>query len=324
MNDKADYYKKMVNQQYAGSKAAKMLTQVNAAKKGEKNPEATKRYETVYNLFIEGKFDEALAEKKKADSLYGNSYWSPQLLYIEAVYHIKQKNDSAAIEVLKNITTLYPKSPLKVKAERMIDVLGRRKEIEDYLTNLQVTRLSDSAIVVNDRKPMVRNDSNLITSPKLYDSVKTNAKPTDNINKTDTAAVKAAPLVSGPYSFNAAAPHNVIMLLEKVDVTYINESKNALARYASDNFRPAQLTVTKDTVNKDFTLLVFSSFANADEALLFLNKIKKAAPEEISWLPANKYSFMLIDDENLQRMKNTKDIAGYKNLLNRLYPGIIK
>ncbi len=325
MNEKAEQYKKMVKQNFAGGKADKMLNQVDAAKTGTKNPEATKRYEGIYNLFIEGRFDSALVEKQKADSLYGSSFWTPQLLYIEAVYQVKQKNDSAAIGVLNNIVTLYPKSPLKPKAQRMIDVLGRRKEIEEYLTNLQVTRApDDSVLVVIPRLAMVRNDSNLIVSPKLYDSAIAASKPT--IIKADTSVKIQAPaqLVSGPYTFNPSAPHYVIMVLDKVDVTYINETKNAMGRYAVDNFRGAGITVAKDTITKEKALLLFSPFENAVQALAFLLKAQKAAPEELSWLPANKYSFLIIDEENLLRLKNSKDMAGYKTLLNKQYPGVIK
>jgi tetratricopeptide (TPR) repeat protein len=324
MKEKAEQYKKMVKQNFTGGKADKMLQQLEAAKTGIKNPEATKRYEGIYNLFIEGRFDDAIAEKKKADSLYGNSFWTPQLLYIEAVYHVKQKDDSTAVTVLNNIVTLYPKSPLKAKAERMIDVLGRRKEIEEYLTNLQVTRApDDSVLVVMLPKAMIRNDSNLIVSPKLYD---TSAVKKNPIIKTDSLPKMpvAAPLVSGPYTLNLSAPQYVVMVLDKVDMTYINESKNALSRYATDNFRGAGITVVKDTVNKEKAILVFSPFANAEQALPFLIKIQKAAPEEISWLPPGKYSFIMIDEENLLRMKNTKDITGFKNLLSKQYPGIIK
>ena len=322
--EKAAYYKNLLEQKFANSKAAKLLSNPLEAKPNQKNPAVTKQYENIYNLFIEGKFDEAIAEKQKADNLYGNNYWSPQLLYIEAVYDVKQKNDTAAIRVLNNIVSLYPKSPLKQKAERMIDVLGRRKEIEDYLTNLEVTRANeDEVVVVDNRVPMVRNDSNLIISPKLFDSSKAVTKVTDSFAAKADSSVKTA-LVSGPYTFNAAAPHNVIMWLDKVDVTYVNESKNAFVRYVSDNFRSSGLTVNKDVIDKDYSLLVFTSFSNADEALLFFTKIKKAAPEEISWLPANKYAFYIIDNDNLERLKNTKDLAGYKNLLNKQYPGIFK
>jgi hypothetical protein len=117
------------------------------------------------------------------------------------------------------------------------------------------------------------------------------------------------------------APHKVAMLLDKVDGTYINECKNALTRYAAEYFRSAELVVSKEPIDKDFTLVVFSSFANATEAMQFLYKIKKAAPDEVSWLPANKYSFILIDSDNLERMKTTKDILGYKKLLSKQYPG---
>ena len=114
------------------------------------------------------------------------------------------------------------------------------------------------------------------------------------------------------------------MLLDKVDATYVNESKNALGRYAGEYFRSAGLKVTRDAIDKDFSYISFESFATAEEAMQFLYKVKKAAPDELSWLPANKYSFLLIDSENLQRLKTTKDITGYKALLNKQYPGQFK
>lgn len=324
MNGEAEKYKKMVKQNFAGSNADKMLKHIDDAKTGAKNPEATRRYEEVYNLFIEGRFEEALAQKKNADSLYGKSFWTPQLLYIEAVYHVKQKNDSMAIMVLGDIVTLYTKSPLRAKAQRMIEVLQRRKEIEEYLTNLQVTRApDDSVLVVQERLAMVRNDSNLIKSPKMYDSAVAAKVPVIK-KETDVKMPATAPLVAGSYNFNPDAPQMVAMLFDKVDITYINESKNAMGRFAADNFRGAGITVVKDTLEKDKALLLFAPFENGLKALEFLIKAQKAAPEEISWLPANKYSFIIINEENLQRMKNNKDIAGYKGLLNKQYPGVIK
>jgi len=47
--------------------------------------EATEMIKSVGQLFKEGKFDEAKAAKATADSLYGNSHWTPQLLYIESI-----------------------------------------------------------------------------------------------------------------------------------------------------------------------------------------------------------------------------------------------
>ncbi len=317
---KAAYYKNLVTAKFAGSAANKLLTNPLGANLGLKNKEGTLRYESIYNLFIEGKFEEALLEKKKADSLYGNNYWSPQLLYIEAVYFVKQHQDSIAIEKLDNIISLYPKSPLGQKAERMIDVLKRRAAIETYLTNLEITRAKEDDVVVVPKEKLVRNDTNLIISPKHFDSSKA-VIPPPIITGKDSVKKAVPVLVNGPYTFKPAAPQNVIMVLDKVDGTYINESKNAFALFVAENLRGQAIAVTKTAVDKDISLLVFSTFENADAALLFLNKVKKAAPDEVSWLPASKYSFLIISDDNLQLLQLNKNLKEYKDLLNKQYPG---
>ena len=112
--------------------------------KGVKEEDAaTKEYEKIYDLFIEGKFEEAKAAKAAADSTYGNSYWTPQLLYIESIYFVSKHEDSNAITTLTSLSSQFSTSPLAQKANTMIDVLHRRKEIEKYLTDLQITRLAD-------------------------------------------------------------------------------------------------------------------------------------------------------------------------------------
>lgn len=122
---------------------------------GIRNREATAEYEAIYDLFIEGRFAEAVARKATADKKYGTHYWTPQLLYIEAVYHIRQREDSTAKVVLNNIIRLHSTSPLKEKSERLLDVLSRRAAIEDYLTRLKVDRgAEDQIVAIEEPEPM--------------------------------------------------------------------------------------------------------------------------------------------------------------------------
>ena len=88
---KADYYKNLLNGNFANSKSAQKLNNPSALNPQTKNPEVTKMYDEIYNLFIEGDFEKAIAEKKKADSLYGINYWTPQLSYIEALKQCKKQ-----------------------------------------------------------------------------------------------------------------------------------------------------------------------------------------------------------------------------------------
>jgi outer membrane protein assembly factor BamD (BamD/ComL family) len=309
---KADYYKNLITTKYAGSKAANILVNPAATQPERNNPQVTKRYEGIYDMFIEGKFNEAMDAKRSADSLYGKNYWTPQLLYIEAVHHIKDKNDSSAITVLKNIISLYPTSPLKEKAQTMIGVLNRRAEIESYLTNLQVTRMEEDRIIVGNED----NKAIAVTKPEVKPAV----KPMEVTNKPsilkDSVIRTAPPASAGGFVMESDKPHYVIMVLDKVDGVYIGEARNAFLRYNREKFYNQPITIAKDALNADKALLVFSVFEDADAALLYYDKIKKAAPSEISWLQPAKYSFLIITEKNLQLLKTNKDINTYKTLLN--------
>ncbi|MBK6381541.1 MAG: hypothetical protein IPF72_18515 [Chitinophagaceae bacterium] len=301
LTDKAAYYKDLLNGNYANTVAGKKLNNPAALNPKTKNPEATKLYEDIYNLFIEGDFEKAMVEKKKADSLYGVNYWTPQLLYIEALHHVKNRDDSTAIKGLQLIISNNPTSPLKEKAETMIDVLKRRAEIEKYLTNLEVTR----------------SEENQLKAPETPKPVN---KPVAPVVIKDTVAKVAPPLTSGPFVMAVNAPHHVLMVLNKVDQVYITEARNALIRYNRENFYGQTINISKDALDADNNLLVITSFADAAAAMVYYNKIKKDAASEISWLPASKYSFLIITEANLQLLKTNKNIAGYKALLNTQFP----
>jgi tetratricopeptide (TPR) repeat protein len=298
--DKAAYYKDLLNRNYANTISGQKLNNPSALDPKAKNPEATKLYEDIYNLFIEGNFEKALAEKKMADSLYGVNYWTPQLLYIEALQNVKNRNDSAAIQGLQLIISNNPTSPLKEKAETMIDVLKRRAEIEKYLTALEITRATENQLAT----PVNPQPVKPVTPPVIK----------------DTVAKAAPPLTSGPFVMAVDAPHHVIMVLNKVDQVYITEARNAFIRYNRENYYGQPININKEPLDADNNLLVITSFPNAAAAMVYYNKIKKDAPSEISWLPANKYSFLIITDQNLQLLKTNKNLTGYKALLNTQFP----
>jgi len=316
----ASFYKNLLLKKFPDSRSSKIAIDPQALNPDRKDPVVTKHYEDIYNLFIEGNFDEALAEKKKADSLYGTNYWSPQLLYIESIYDIKQLcDDSVAKVALKNLVKLYPTSPMKPRAERMIDVLNRRSQIENYLTKLQVTRYKpDTIITIADDTPAIQRPT--IVRHILVDSNNKIMVVKPAINDTGKKIMpRMTPIVSGVYTFDSTIQHEVIMVLDKVDPTFVNEAKNAVDRYNSENFYIQKLKTTKQPFDSIKSIIIIDSFPNANAAIQYYYKLKKAAPDEISWLPVQKYYFFIISDANLQLLKTNKDIPAYKKLLNTVY-----
>jgi hypothetical protein len=242
------------------------------------------------------------------------------LLYIESIYYLKEVcSDSLTKVTLRNIIKLYPSSPITPKAERMIAVLNKRASIEAYLTNLKVTRAKEDEIVKIDDEPV--KPTVVAIHSNGMDSVKKIASPVKPV-VADTAKKTILPpqsIVNGSYTFDSTVSHNVVMLLDKVDPTFVNEAKNAVDRYNGENFGSKKITVTKIALNSTQSILVCSSFANANAALQYYASLKKAAPDEISWLPAAKYSFFIISDANLQVLQVKKDVVAYKQLLNSFY-----
>jgi len=349
---------------------------------------ATHQYEKIYLSYIEGRFDEAESQKRVADSLYGDKYWTPQLLYIESVYLIRARQDPQAKSILSTIQAKWPRTPMAAKAANLLDVLNRRKEIEDYLTRLQVTRAKDEdSIVVDNTKPtpapdnrprLVRNDSNLLVKNKpaagkpgagidkvkadsaamnkismdssrmsqlhqLQDSLQAAAvkarndstqaaairRKTDSVNavmarikdSTDRLAANLRALNSA-FSLTADKPHSVLIVLNKVDPVYVNETKNAFSRYNTEEYYGQQLTTGSSDLTDSIKMVVIGNFGNADDALQYLQKAKALAPRQIvPWLPAGKYSFLIISGPNLDLLLNNKDLPAYRKFLSAAYPG---
>ncbi|NCU05916.1 MAG: tetratricopeptide repeat protein [Chitinophagaceae bacterium] len=345
--EKAAFFKNELNKKYPNGD---MVQKINAAT----NPVAVSKdaktiaYENIYDLFISGKFDEAQQQKKLADSIYGPSYWTPQLLYIESLYHIKQKNDSAAIVTLTNLERNFPGTPMAEKAAVMKDVVSRRTQIEDYLANTNIVRQTEDSVVMpfdegpkvnkivqdiknpptNNVKPVNQPSQNSanITRP-VAPIEKTETEKTDRtsagkitVGKTpgmDTSTIK--PLKEGKvemvYVYNATDPYTVLMYFDEVDPVYLTEAKTAYQRYNSSSFGGQNIPLKIYEGDKDNTWMEMGQFADITTALGYMEEWKKNARQIVPWLPELKYNFVIISDRNLEMLKTRKNMEEYKTFL---------
>lgn len=315
---KAAYYKDLLNNTFPNSIANKKLTDPESLNPDKKDPAVEQQYVHIYNLFIEGDFDEALALKQKADSMYGTNYWTPQLLYIEAVHYIQKRNDSTAIKVLNRISVMYPNTPMQKKAIQLIDVLKRRPEIEGYLSALEIERKEDAPrVYIEDETAPPATDKT--PGEKKPEEVKTPEPKVEAPEKTPEVTDPSEGATDGTFVISGEKEHYVLMVLNKVDGIFQNEARNAFSRYNRQLFYSYNLKIDKEQLDEEKVLLITTSFKDAETALNYFEKIKKAAPAEVSWLPAAKYYFLIIDADNLQLLRSNKNIDAYRALLNTVY-----
>jgi len=366
-----------LNEKFEGSPYEKQVNMVATGQVPDDPAIAmNQKYHEIYNLFIEGDFSNAVDEKAKADSIYGNHYWTPQLLYIESIYYIRQRNDSRARQVLSQIVNRFPEHAMKEKAETMINVLGRRREIENYLTNLEITIPDEEEITVYQPKdvksipddpkdavaknlrptiieekqpekpeiqaPRERGELPLakITQPVIEprdtmqreepepvevekDSItlgntdkpviKDSSAPAPIEKPADSVTASEGRIISGSFVYERKAPHHVVMVLEKVDQVYISESRNAFNLYNRARVSALRIEIENLRYSDSLNFIIMKGFSNADEALKYTQNVEEEASVTIvPWLPSEKYYFIVISEENLQKLIETGNIPGYQ------------
>jgi outer membrane protein assembly factor BamD (BamD/ComL family) len=320
LQSKADSAKNALNTTFGDGDYTNKLRAGNNNDGKQKDAAVTKKYENIYSLFVEGKFEEAKREKAKADAQYSNNYWTPQLLYIEAVYYIKQRSDDTAINKLQSLTSMFPKSPLVEKARTMIDVLKRRTEIETYLTNLKIERAEEDEVGKGvDLVAPTTTGKNI--DAKTNDIVKQPAKELKPIDK----AIETKPAVAiakDKFSFIATDTQYVMVVLDKVDRVFISEAKSAYAQYNRQRLYNQVINISTTALNDQYTVLLLGPFADASKAMEYIDRVRPVTATQIlNWLSADKYTYSIISNSNFEVLRTNKEVTNYQQLLKQALPG---
>jgi tetratricopeptide (TPR) repeat protein len=227
-------------------------SKANAAKEETANREATRQYQQVYDLYLEGSFAKAAALKKATDSVYGNSYWTPQLMYIETVYYLQEKMDSLAMGNLNAILQKFPGHAIEPRVKLIKEILPKRKEIEDYLTKLQVTRAKDDSLDVPARTPVApappivaapdENDENLPGSQRQRlkkSNLELSNKPAPKSGNSLTATLPKMPVADTSGTADLLAALADALNENKADTSTGNLKNRVTGTGAKTTVKPA-------------------------------------------------------------------------------------
>ncbi len=350
---KAAALKNELTTQHAGSRHTTIINTGKDPSGTQPSAEVTRVYEGIYDMYIEGRFAEAKSAKQQADSQYHTTYWQPQLLYIEAVYHIKQREDSTAKTVLNTLIQQNNGTPIADKATTLLNVLNRRQQIEQELMNLQIERPAEEETkpaekllvkaeekkaeelpvvkteatppVVKEEEPpavLVNRSQRVGTDPSLNQSKGVAVSTTTPMAARDNIAItQAPPKVSSAYTYQPETKHYAVVVLDKVDVVFGNEAKNAFARYHREKYYNIPLQINLLQLDDSTKLLLIGDFVNIQNAVDYLQKAKPiAATEIVPWLKKEKYTFTLISEDNLQVLQEKADLNQYQKFLDQNLP----
>ncbi len=199
----------------------------------------------------------------------------------------------------------------------MLDVLKRRKEIELYLTNLEVEKKEDSVV---KRVDLVETE--VLTNNRDTTKAQITKQETKREFKTIEKALDK-PLVSiekQGFSFTPADEHFVAIILTKVDYMFVNETKTAFNKFNKQKHYNLQIGLSNFALNDSTTIVLQGPFENAAAAMNYIDITRPQTARIIPWITAEKYHYTIINNSNIDLLKTNKEAESYKAFIKAVFP----
>ncbi|MBM3414241.1 MAG: hypothetical protein FJY16_04805 [Bacteroidetes bacterium] len=278
--DKAAVILKELNDRFAQSQFTALLNGRESTAAQQQSKKYDSIYAPIYALFAEGAYEEAVKLKKEAEQTAGESHWTSQLLYIEAVYYVQQKKDSTAIRLLTALQLRYPNSPLYLRAADLLDAISKRARTLEAEKPMM-------APVIPSATPDTSSQHSL-SNPYTWEE-QTIHLALFVLKEVDPVLAAEAMRSIDNYNrsvFNTRSFHKELVNLDnqfRVIVISSFENHQEVANYLA-SIKP------------------------------------QSASEVVPWLPAGKYFWMPISAANLTVLLQRKDLDVYQRFLNSRRP----
>ncbi len=126
--NRSDYYKNLILTNYPESEYAKIIKNPDYAKDINASKSLVERsYAETYQLYTDGKYNQVLDSCIKAEAQYSKSYLMPQFSFLKALSIGRTQDINAFEAALTSVVIKYPKSPLKARAEEILEQIKKQK-----------------------------------------------------------------------------------------------------------------------------------------------------------------------------------------------------
>jgi len=126
---KSDYYKNIILNDYPATQYAQIIRDPNKAKDLMANKSEVEMFYTgTYGMYTSGRYAEALANCEKAEIDYSKSALISQFAFIKALCIGRTQDINAFEAALQQVVIKYPKNEVKPKAQEILDAIKKQKE----------------------------------------------------------------------------------------------------------------------------------------------------------------------------------------------------
>jgi tetratricopeptide (TPR) repeat protein len=147
---KSDYYKEILFREYPESDYVKIIKNPDSAGDiAASKSQVEQFYTETYELYAKSDYEQALANCRRADSLYSKSKLIPQFSFLKALCIGRTQDINAFESALQQVVIKYPKEPVKDKAQEMLDAIKKQKN-PDALSSADSTGTKKTKFVFRE------------------------------------------------------------------------------------------------------------------------------------------------------------------------------
>lgn len=327
----ADKYKNLLLKDFADSPYAKVILDPDYAKRlNDADASFNALYNEVYELYAQRKYPEVMQQVDALMQQYPNSKLAAQLLYLRALARGRQVKVAPLKTDLQNILNAYPADKL------VTPLVGQHLAFIDANSNEMAAR--KFAILDSDPNyipfapeevgPLVTEFAQVadkrVEKPKVEKPVVT-AKPTDSPvikkpepviakqpeptqPKTDSVSAPAKP--KKVYPFNESDSTNYYFVISVSSrTTNLASSRFGVGQFNRTRYQGVRIRHQLKQAG-DNQLIYVGRFYTVGEAKEYARNIIPLMPE-IMKVPADKYTFFIVTQQNLDKLADQKLLSTY-------------
>jgi tetratricopeptide (TPR) repeat protein len=304
---KSDSYKRLILDKYANSAFAKVINDPDYARLlNDKDAELNAFYNQLYDLYAKRLYPQVITRADELLKQYADSKSAPQLAYLRAIASGHQEKITPFKEELLQIAGRYPNDELVTPLVRQhlqyidanqAEMAARKFAIVDSDPNAPLfvqlpVKQVQGAVAVAVSKPAV---------------IAPDVKPV-------TATVPVTPLPSAtppPSTFNNRDSANYYFVVNvSSGTTNLASSRFGVGQFNRANYQGNTVKHQLKPVGADNQLIYVGIFGSLNDAKDYARKIVPLMPQ-IMKVPADKYSFFIINQENLNKLADRKLLDSY-------------
>lgn len=307
---KSDYYKDLLLKNYPETPFAKVILDPDYGRKmNDKDAELNSLYNNVYDLYTQKKYTDVITNAEQLLQQYPNNKLAAQIAYLKAMAAGHNEKLLPFRADLYNILNQYPNDMLIAPL------------INQHLTYIDANQEELAA------RPVVLVDNDIYDSPFAQSLIVPKLAVTEHpktVVKQSAASNKAAPAAqpvkpgSALYSLRDSSRYYFVVNVA-TGTTNLSSSRFGIGQFNRANFAPEagikhQLKDAGDN-NQLIFVGVFHSLAAVKE---YARAIIPLMPQ-IMKVPADKYSFFVITQENLDKLADKKTLDSYIDFYQKNY-----